>query len=129
MRDRLEDIPLLFRHLAVEARARYRREIPDINEEYLAELMARDWPGNVRELRNVADRFVLGVELVNAPSSGAGSTLFEQVATYERALIVAELKRNDGAIKPTYENLGLSRKALYEKMRKYGLGKDEALSV
>ena len=129
LRDRLEDIPLLFRHLAVEARARYRREIPDINEEYLAELMARDWPGNVRELRNVADRFVLGVELVNAPSSGAGSTLFEQVATYERALIVAELKRNDGAIKPTYENLGLSRKALYEKMRKYGLGKDEALSV
>ncbi|MEL7524485.1 MAG: sigma-54 dependent transcriptional regulator [Pseudomonadota bacterium] len=125
LRDRLEDIPLLFRHLAVEARARYRREIPDITEAYLAGLMARDWPGNVRELRNVADRFVLGLEQQAEPASETGASLFEQVAGFERALIAAELKRNGGAIKPTYENLGLSRKALYEKMRKYALGKDE----
>lgn len=129
LRDRIEDIPLLFRHLAVEARARYRREIPDIGELYLADLMARDWPGNVRELRNVADRFVLGLEQQSDPQSSNGSSLFEQIATYERALIAAELRRNDGVIKPTYENLGLSRKALYEKMRKYGLGKDEIDAV
>lgn len=129
LRDRIEDIPLLFRHLAVEARARYRREIPDIGELYLADLMARDWPGNVRELRNVADRFVLGLEQQSDPQSSNGSSLFEQIATYERALIAAELKRNGGVIKPTYENLGLSRKALYEKMRKYGLGKDEIDAV
>ncbi|WP_422384496.1 sigma-54-dependent transcriptional regulator [Roseibium album] len=129
LRDRIEDIPLLFRHLAVEARARYRREIPDIGELYLADLIARDWPGNVRELRNVADRFVLGLEQQSDPQSSNGSSLFEQIATYERALIAAELKRNGGVIKPTYENLGLSRKALYEKMRKYGLGKDEIDAV
>ncbi len=129
LRDRLEDIPLLFQHLAVEARARYRREIPDIGEDYLADLMMRDWPGNVRELRNVADRFVLGLEQMAQVPSGSGASLFDQVATYERALIAAELKRNGGAIKPTYENLGLSRKALYEKMRKYGLGKEEGLPV
>jgi len=125
LRDRLEDIPLLFRHLAVEARARYRREIPDITEGYLAGLMGRDWPGNVRELRNVADRFVLGVEQVSEPATASDANLFEQVAAYEQALISAELDRNAGAIKPTYENLGLSRKALYEKMRKYGLGRDK----
>ncbi len=129
LRDRIEDIPLLFRHLAVEARARYRREIPDIGELYLADLMARDWPGNVRELRNVADRFVLGLEQQSDPQSSNGSSLFEQIATYQRALIAAELKRNGGVIKPTYENLGLSRKALYEKMRKHGLGKDEIDAV
>ncbi|WP_306145918.1 sigma-54 dependent transcriptional regulator [Roseibium sp. MMSF_3412] len=126
LRDRLEDIPLLFRHLAIEARARYRREIPDITEAYLAGLMARDWPGNVRELRNVADRFVLGLEQQAEPAPATGASLFEQVAGFEKALIAAELKRNGGAIKPTYENLGLSRKALYEKMRKYVLGKDES---
>lgn len=126
LRDRLEDIPLLFRHLAIEARARYRREIPDISEAYLAGLMARDWPGNVRELRNVADRFVLGLEQQADPAPATGANLFEQVAGFEKALIAAELKRNGGAIKPTYENLGLSRKALYEKMRKYALGKDES---
>ncbi|MES0884672.1 sigma-54-dependent transcriptional regulator [Roseibium sp. SCP14] len=128
LRDRLEDIPLLFQHLAVEARARYRREIPDISDTYLAGLMTREWPGNVRELRNVADRFVLGLEQQAEPQSTPGASLFDQVASYERALIAAELKRNGGAIKPTYENLGLSRKALYEKMRKYGLGKEEVVA-
>jgi two-component system, NtrC family, C4-dicarboxylate transport response regulator DctD len=126
LRERLEDIPLLFQHLAVEARARYRREIPDLSKKYLAGLMARDWSGNVRELRNVADRFVLGLEQAAESSDDTGSTLFEQVASFERAVIAAELKRNNGVIKPTYENLGLSRKALYEKMRKHGLGKDDA---
>ncbi len=126
LRERLEDIPLLFHHLAIEARARYRREIPDITEEYLAKLMARDWSGNVRELRNVADRFVLGLDTDAASPSGPGASLFDKVAAYERALIAAELKRQNGSIKPTYETLGLSRKALYEKMRKYGLGREDA---
>jgi two-component system, NtrC family, C4-dicarboxylate transport response regulator DctD len=124
LRERLEDIPLLFQHLAVEARARYRREIPDISESYLASLMSRDWPGNVRELRNVADRFVLGLEQEAKAEAAAGSNLFDQVAAFEKALIAAELKRNGGSIKATYEGLGLSRKALYEKMRKYDLGRD-----
>ncbi|MEJ8475039.1 sigma-54-dependent transcriptional regulator [Roseibium algae] len=124
LRARLEDIPLLFQHLAVEARARYRREIPDVPDGYLAKLMAQDWPGNVRELRNVADRFVLGLEMDAKPDAATTSSLFDQVAAYEKALITAELKRNNGSIKATYEALGLSRKALYEKMRKYGLGRD-----
>lgn len=127
LRERIEDIPLLFRHLAIEARARYRREIPDIPEGYLAALMTRSWPGNVRELRNVADRFVLGVDGSAASVSSSGASLFDQVAAYEKALIAAELARNGGAIKPTYESLNLSRKALYEKMRKYGLGKGDML--
>ncbi|MBD8877717.1 sigma-54-dependent transcriptional regulator [Roseibium polysiphoniae] len=126
LRERLEDIPLLFQHLAVEARARYRREIPDVSESYLTRLMARDWPGNVRELRNVADRFVLGLESSAEAETEAASNLFDQVAAYEKTLIAAELKRNDGSIKATYENLGLSRKALYEKMKKYGLERKDA---
>ena len=126
LRERLEDIPLLFQHLAVEARARYRREIPDISNAYLADLMSRSWPGNVRELRNVADRFVLGLESASQEDLDSGSSLFQQVAAYERTLIDAELKKNNGSIKQTYETLGLSRKALYEKMRKYGLGKEIA---
>lgn len=128
LRERIEDIPLLFRHLAVEARARYRREIPDIPEGYLAALMTRDWPGNVRELRNIADRFVLGIDSSAAAVSSSGASLFDQVAAYEKALIAAELARNGGAIKPTYESFNLSRKALYEKMRKYGLGKGDMLA-
>ena len=125
LRARKEDIPLLFHHLTREARARYRREIPDVTPAFVSELMARDWPGNVRELRNVADRFVLGLERLGGAGSSANAAettvLSERVAAYERAVIAEELAKNGGSLKATYEGLGLSRKALYEKIRKYGL--------
>ncbi|MEZ5799574.1 MAG: sigma 54-interacting transcriptional regulator [Nitratireductor sp.] len=55
LREHAEDIPDIFFHLAREARARYRRDIPDITPRIVAELKANPWPGNVRELRNAAD--------------------------------------------------------------------------
>ena len=136
LRDRKEDIPSLLYHLAREARARYRRDIPDFTPEMTAELMAYDWPGNVRELRNVADRMVLGIwsgiadpaiDLSDQNNAPSNSSLSLRVAHYERSIIAAEIKKNQGSIKKTYENLGLSRKALYEKMKKYKLDKNDAL--
>ena len=126
LRARRDDIPLLFFHLAREARARYRREIPDITPQIEAGLLAHDWRGNVRELRNVADRFVLGMwagfesEPDKSLEIGTGS-LSERMDAFERAVIRAEISRNGGALKATYENLGVSRKGLYEKMRRLGL--------
>ena len=51
LKARKDDIPLLFFHMAREARARYRREIPEITPQIEADLLAHSWPGNVRELR------------------------------------------------------------------------------
>ena len=61
LRDRMEDIPLLFEHFVVDAARRHNKPMPVITAPQLKELMSHDWPGNVRELRNVADRFVLGL--------------------------------------------------------------------
>ncbi len=129
LRERKDDIPALLYHLAREARLRYRRDIPEITPEIIAELMAYDWPGNVRELRNVADRLVLGIwtsfsdnhsdDQLSAPS-GQGDLPF-RVAQYERSIIASHIKKNQGSIKKTYEELGISRKSLYEKMKKYRL--------
>lgn len=129
LRQRRDDIPLLFFHLAREARARYRREIPDVTPQIEAGLLAHDWPGNVRELRNVADRFVLGMWSGFGSDQDAGletgqGNLSERMDTFERAVISAEIKRNGGALKPTYETLGISRKGLYEKMRRLGVSSD-----
>jgi two-component system C4-dicarboxylate transport response regulator DctD len=60
LRERKEDIPELFFHLCRLARARYRKEIPEISQSLIAKLRAKEWPGNIRELRNYADRLVLG---------------------------------------------------------------------
>ena len=131
LRERKDDIPILLHHLAREARSRYRREIPEIAPEMIAQLMAYDWPGNVRELRNVVDRLVLGIgsgleATAEAPAdrpAESQKTLSNRVSSYERSIIAAELEKNSGSIKKTYEALGVSRKALYEKMKKYHLEK------
>jgi two-component system C4-dicarboxylate transport response regulator DctD len=127
LRERKDDIPALIHHLAREARARYRREIPEITPAFVAEFMAHDWPGNVRELRNVVDRWVLGLgvnlssEEDNHAYNSDFTDLAQQMANVERSLIAAALAANEGSIKKTYEQLKISRKALYEKMKKYNL--------
>lgn len=131
LRARKDDISLLFFHLARDARARYRREIPDISPELEAELLVSDWPGNVRELRNFADRFVLGMwsgsdaetELASDPSSNLAS----RVAAFEKAAIEAELTRHNGQLKPVYEAFGISRKGLYDKIKRHGIVFDDHL--
>ena len=138
LRERREDVPLLFFHLAREARARFRREIPAVSHALEMQLMRRDWPGNVRELRNYADRFVLGMwpgfeaeegqgtrRPAGAAAGGNGASwagsLADRLAAYERSVIEAELARNGGALKPTYETLQISRKGLYDKIRRLGI--------
>lgn len=134
LKDRREDVPLLFFHLAREARARYRREIPDVPAWLEAQLMQYDWPGNVRELRNYADRFVLGMwQGFSRPAgpqieeSELSGSLSERLAVYERAIIEGELARHEGVLKPVYEALQISRKGLYDKMKRLGIdGADAA---
>lgn len=125
--ERREDIPRLFVQLVNEAAARYKRPAPVVPGAVLNAVSARTWPGNVRELRNAADRFALGLDLaigdgaVGATPVEGRANLSDKVADFERALIAASLTAHGGSLKETYEALGLSRKALYEKMQKYGL--------
>ncbi|RKZ33873.1 MAG: sigma-54-dependent Fis family transcriptional regulator, partial [Gammaproteobacteria bacterium] len=127
LRERPEDIPLLFQHFVLRASARYRREPPLVPATVLQQLATREWPGNVRELQNTADRYVLsgdaGIGLFpQAPGAdGVASNLPGQVEQFEKGLITQELERQKGNIKATHTALGLPRKTLYEKMRKYGL--------
>jgi len=127
LRDHREDIGAVFFHLAREAAGKYRREMPELPAALLQRLQQRDWPGNIRELRNAADRFVLGLwpgfdDDANLPNgAGAGMGLAEQVSEFERSAISSALARHGQRIKPVYEELGISRKTLYEKMRRYGL--------
>ena len=133
VRERREDIPLLFEHFVLLAASRYERTAPLLSSSQLAELMAYSWPGNVRELRNVADRFVLGLlgermTLVR----GAGETgpaqphsLPLQVEKFERAMIVEEMRRNRGDQSATAAALGIARQTLHDKVRKLGLVADQ----
>ncbi len=129
LRERQEDIPLLFQHFMLVASNYYKRDSPTLTGDGVRSLMAYSWPGNVRELRNVAERFVLLGEtgafnldqLLHGTSATGGMTLPEQVQSFERCVIEHELARHNGNITKTLETLGVPRKTLYDKMRKYGL--------
>jgi two-component system C4-dicarboxylate transport response regulator DctD len=123
---RRADIPLLFLQLVREAAARYGRSDVEVPAELIADIAGRPWPGNVRELRNAADRFVLGLDGAADEMRGddGPQRLAERVAAYERNLIASALAAHGGSLKRVYEQLGVSRKTLYEKMQKYGLDKN-----
>src|ERR1700760_3812060 len=56
LRDRVEDIPLLFRKFAVDFAERYKTAPVQLDEEAKNLLINYPWPGNVRELKNIAEQ-------------------------------------------------------------------------
>jgi two-component system, NtrC family, C4-dicarboxylate transport response regulator DctD len=126
--DRREDIPLLLAHFAQGAALRYQRPVPQWSMAQMAEWQAREWPGNVRELRNFADRLVLGVaESLSVPAEEGGDTLPQRIDAYERALIAEALAAQDGNVAAAADRLGIPKKTLYDKLKKYQLSSGRAL--
>ena len=56
LRDRKEDIPLLFRKFAVDFAERYKTAPVQLDEDAKNWLISYPWPGNVRELKNIAEQ-------------------------------------------------------------------------
>ncbi|GAA0641397.1 sigma-54-dependent transcriptional regulator [Halomonas beimenensis] len=130
LRERREDIPLLFQHFAVLAANRSGLEAPPLDAAGTSALLAHDWPGNVRELRNLAERYVLlGVTcdyrldalLEGVESDGGDLPLPRQVELFEKSLIGQALARHGGRVTEVCEALGVPRKTLYDKLRKHHL--------
>lgn len=133
LRERIEDIPLLFRHFIDEICLQQHVEAPQLQDELIQSLMSKKWPGNIRELKNEAGRFVFGSKFPSPipPAFAFHSQdnelqekflpLTHQVNSFEKNLLTQELSRHKGNIKVTCLSLGLPRQTLYDKMSKYGL--------
>ncbi|CAO3432518.1 sigma-54-dependent transcriptional regulator [Azospirillum doebereinerae] len=129
LRERRDDVPLLFQHFIVQAASRYNREPRVPSPAQMQRLVGQDWPGNVRELRNAADRFVLGLEESAAPPEApkppSTLSLAEQVDLFEKGLIQSELARQKGSVKAAIEALNIPRKTFYDKLKRYGLSRED----
>ena len=129
LRERREDIPLLFEQFLLQAAARHQRPVPETTAGRVRQLVGYAWPGNVRELRNVADRCVLGIESGSPPFGqpvmDGPTPLLNTVEAFERALIADALRRH-GSLARTAEALVVAKTTLHDKIRKYGLGEDTA---
>ena len=148
LRDRGDDVFLLFEHYLARIGRRYGRKPPQLSGEVRDAFRGYAWPGNVRELAHLAERlFVLfdaavvtaahlptrmfapaemarpaprGVPMLAEPAPAG--TLEESVGAFERQLILAVLAREGGHLQRAAAALGVTRHALRHRMRKLGLG-------
>lgn len=103
-------------------------------------LLAYDFPGNVRELRNLieramalSERQVLGPDDIFQVGSGKKrqgeppAMLRTAVAETERCLISRTLEETDNAVGKAAKLLGISRKTLWEKMKRYGIETEHSM--
>ncbi|HEV2671829.1 MAG TPA: sigma-54 dependent transcriptional regulator [Gemmatimonadales bacterium] len=126
------DLPLLAEHFREFFSREFKKDVRRIESAALAKLRAWRWPGNVRELRNVIERAMIFADdgelrveqlpplelLAPTPETAqAGATLVDA----EKAHIQRTLAAFDGNVQRAAEALGISRKNLWEKRKKYGL--------
>ncbi|QXI05083.1 sigma-54 dependent transcriptional regulator [Pseudomonas tensinigenes] len=127
LRDRREDIPLLFETFAQNAAERLGRTFPPLSGAQLSHLLSHDWPGNVRELANVAERQVLGLD-EPAPGIDPGQSLAAQQEAFEAQCLRAALTRHKGDVKAVLEELQLPRRTFNEKLQRHGLSREMFLA-
>jgi DNA-binding NtrC family response regulator len=150
LRERVGDIRPLAHHFLDKFRVRRKRDVTGFSEDALRALEAYPWPGNVRELENSIERALVladgpaieasdlsfygatrpllqatpqPLELPAPPQPGEASGL-GQLALMEKREIAAALQRFDGQMARAATYLGINRKTLREKLRRYGLGRE-----
>jgi DNA-binding NtrC family response regulator len=143
LRERRADILLLAEHLLVTLRAIHGRANAQLSDASRRMLSAYSWPGNIRELRNALERAVVFSrnarsgpptgkdilepgnfpETVRAAAPGAADSIsgLRSLEEVEREVITATLEATHYQISRSAEALGISRKTLLEKRKKYGL--------
>jgi DNA-binding NtrC family response regulator len=136
LRERRDDVPALVENFAGQVWAQNGWKPIPFSSDTIQALQAYVWPGNVRELRNVVERLLLlatdgevNLETVRSAlpqasethrSAGSGP-LAERVLSFEREVILAELKRSNYHITRTAKALGLERSHLYKKAEQLGI--------
>ncbi len=134
LRKRLEDIVYLARLFVNELAVKSGSSVKGLSKEAELQLQSMPFPGNVRELKNIIER---AIALCNAPWIGASdllnldsdtheintTTLRQSIEEAERKAINKSLAENDGKINQSADALGISRKNLWEKMKRYEIEK------
>ena len=130
LRERRADVPLLAAHFLRRYAARYRKAAKEFAPDAMEQLLRHSWPGNVRELDHAVERAVLMAEggRVQARDfglggSGDGAGALDQMSLedVERVLIQKALTRAAGNVSEAAKALGLSRSALYRRLKRHGL--------
>ncbi|MBU4525879.1 MAG: sigma-54 dependent transcriptional regulator [Desulfomicrobium sp.] len=137
LRERIEDIPLLVDYLLDKLGRKNSRPVRTVSREFLDALNRHEWRGNVRELENVLERALIlcradTLDLRDLPEHLAtqGTALLPRhiaqpgespLETAERQALEETLRKYAGHRERTAQALGISRRTLQYRLKKYGL--------
>lgn len=134
LKDRLEDLPLLVEFFLGQFEKRSKKPLPEISSEAMEILMEYDWPGNVRELKHLIERIVIledSPEIIPENLPGFLKRHPQDPAVFsDRITTLKEMEKHyiHSILKKTRSNrsqaadlLGINRKTLLEKIKKYDL--------
>jgi len=142
LRDRKEDVSPLAEHFLKKYCKENKKGIKGFSSDVMNQLMAYNWPGNVRELENIVQRIVTFEESDTATSDSLPPNFRQQVEYHERLYkdgvenleelvekvekqhIVRMLRETRGRRTDTASRLGIDRRTLYGKIKKYGITAD-----
>jgi DNA-binding NtrC family response regulator len=139
LRERLEDIRWFVRHFVEEFNNQHPEEKRRLDPRTEQTLLSYAWPGNVRELKHAVERACI---LSNGPLLGAeaffgggldgevgerpgSESLADYLMACERDYLLLVLDRHDGHMTHAAEALGITRKTLWEKLRRLGVKASE----
>jgi DNA-binding NtrC family response regulator len=136
LRERKEDIPLLFDFFVKKFNERHRKSIKGLSREARDVLIKYDYPGNVRELENIIERATVlarGEYLTRADLAvfGGGElpeidgSMKAVVEGMEKRMITEALVSSNWVQTKAAESIGISERMLRYKMKKLGILKDE----
>ena len=135
LRERKEDIPLFVDHFLQKYNKRTNKNIKAVSDQVIKALVDYNWPGNIRELENTIERAVVlskgntidldsliyfGISAETALLNPLGARL-KTLEEMEREHIRSVLTANRGIKNETARILGISRKTLWSKIRKYNI--------
>ncbi|MCX7982730.1 MAG: sigma-54 dependent transcriptional regulator [Syntrophales bacterium] len=132
LRHRKEDIPLLAQHFLGELSAKNKKTIAGFTPQAMDMLIKHSWPGNVRELMNTIERAVVLAKgdyitpedlALKATESKDLFNLkaFVPLEEVEKQTIVSTLTAVGGNKSEAARRLGITRRTLHLKLKKYGL--------
>jgi DNA-binding NtrC family response regulator len=138
LRENLEDIPLLTKEFIARYNRTYKKNITAIAPECIQVFQQYDWPGNARELKNVIQRAAIVCEgdeirLEHLPprfrttkdTKSTKSTVTFEIGTpleqVEKEMILRALSLSNNNRTQAAELLGISRRAIYNKLRKHNI--------
>ncbi|MDD5112760.1 MAG: sigma 54-interacting transcriptional regulator [Methylobacter sp.] len=129
--ERPEDLPYLVQLIIQRLNKKYNKAVESVSREVMQKIRTYSWPGNVRELENILERSLLfanGKEMteLDLELSGTEKTMEEwkdvkehALARIEQSFLETALKQHQGDIKSVAENMGVTSRAVYTKLKKY----------